>query len=139
MTNKVLLCWHKIICLKVFLMKIAYPIMAREHEMIMAEASIPERIFIGNNLYVVSDRKTNGMNIMGSTNVKMFDHHNHTEGKEIHRSSIWISGTRKSLPFKFMYESSFCGVYMLLRGPSWNNGGSPSLDTCILNFFSISR
>ena len=82
MAKKVLLCRRKMICLKAFLMKIAYPIMAREHEMVMAEASIPERIFIGNSLYVVSDRKTNGINIMGSTNVKMFDHHNHTEGRK---------------------------------------------------------
>jgi hypothetical protein len=49
--------------------EIAYPVMARENEMICTKASIPKGIFISNDVDVVYNSIPNGINLMGSWHV----------------------------------------------------------------------
>lgn len=100
--NNVIITWRKSTSMH------AYPIMAREHEMISTKASIPERMLVGNDVNIIHNSTSNCMNLMGTWHVQVLHHPHHTKWKKINQSLIRVSGPKEVAPFHLMNESPFC-------------------------------
>ena len=90
-----------------------YPIMASKHEMVSTEASIPIRIFGGNNIDIIYDGLFYGTKIMGVTNVHKPNQHCHTEGEEKKVRLFGIFGSEMAVRLHPVNEIPFHGVYAL--------------------------
>ena len=85
---------------------ITYPIMAGEHEMVGTKASIPVRMFTGNDIDVVYNSPSNGISVQGFGLIEVMNQHDDTEWKEINQSLIGVFRSIKFALFHFMNEPS---------------------------------
>nr|GMC88327.1 hypothetical protein Iba_chr04eCG9060 [Ipomoea batatas] len=86
-------------------------VMAREHEVIEAEASIPEGMCGRNNVNIVGDGPADGVHVMGAVDVQIPNHYHHTERQEIHQRLVGIFSSEQVSLFHLVNEPAFCRVY----------------------------
>lgn len=89
--------------------------MAREHEVISPEASVPVGIFGGDDADVICDRPVDGADVKGLGLVDEPHHLNHAEGKKMNMRDIRVPGSEPVPHIHVVYEPSFHRVYASAR------------------------
>lgn len=86
--------------------------MAREHEMVCTKSSIPEGMFMRNEVNVIHDSRSYGTCVVGTKLVEVLNHSDHAEGKEVKECPLGVSGPKHLIPFlHLMNKPSLRGVY----------------------------
>lgn len=91
----------------------AYPVMAREHDMVGTKASIPEGSCTGNKVDVVGEGISDRTHVMGISHEDVPNHLHHAKWQEIYVSLVGVSGSVILVQFHRVNEASLCRIYTL--------------------------
>ena len=94
-------------------LKKEYPVMAGKHEMVSPITSIPIRVFMGNNLDIISNSSTQNSFVSNHWMKQVLKDHHNTVGKKVDMCFIWILSLKLLIDLQGVYENSFHGVYVL--------------------------